>query len=111
MQIDLYTITWNEQRLLPFFFDYYEGFRQTSQPSRNLTIPANPDFFDGVFRYVSPGETAVKSVNVMQLSGQTVDAKLRSEFLSKVPASSNVNNYDAYGRAYFLEARYVFNRD
>ncbi len=34
-----------------FFFGYYEGFRQTTQTSQNLTIPANADFFDGVFRY------------------------------------------------------------
>ncbi len=24
MQVDLYTITWNEERLLPFFLDHYE---------------------------------------------------------------------------------------
>ena len=34
-----------------FFFGYYEGFRQTTQASQNLTIPANADFVDGVFRY------------------------------------------------------------
>ena len=30
----------------------------------------------------------------MQLSGLPVDAKLRSDFLSKIPSSSNVNNFD-----------------
>ena len=34
-----------------FFFGYYEGFRQTTQTSQNLTIPANPDLLNGVFRY------------------------------------------------------------
>ena len=48
---------------------------------------------DGVFRYTGT-DGVVRSVNVMQLSGQTVDSKLRSDFLSKVPGSSNVNNYD-----------------
>jgi Carboxypeptidase regulatory-like domain/TonB dependent receptor len=76
-----------------FFFGYYEGFRQTSQTSQNLTIPTNADFMDGVFRYAGT-DGIVRSVNVMQLSGQTVDSKLRSDFLSKVPGSSNVNNYD-----------------
>ena len=76
-----------------FFFGYYEGFRQTTQTSQNLTVPANADFFDGVFRYAGT-DGVVRSVNVMQLSGQSVDAKLRSDFFSKIPGSSNVNNYD-----------------
>jgi hypothetical protein len=76
-----------------FFFGYYEGFRQTTQTSQNLTIPANADFFDGVFRYAGT-DGVVRSVNLMELSGQTVDSRLRSDFLSKIPASSNVNNYD-----------------
>ncbi len=75
-----------------FFFGYYEGFRQTTQTSQNLTVPANPDFFDGVFRYAGTDGVA-RSVNVMQLSGQTVDSRLRSDFFSKIPGSSNVNNY------------------
>ena len=31
-----------------FFFGYYEGFRQTTQTSQNLTIPANADLLDGI---------------------------------------------------------------
>jgi hypothetical protein len=77
-----------------FFFGYYEGFRQKQQPSQNLTIPANADLLNGVFRYVSPGETAVRQVNVLQLAGLSVDSRLRSEFLSLIPAASNVNNFD-----------------
>ena len=30
----------------------------------------------------------------MQLSGLPVDPKLRADFLSKLPGSSNVNNFD-----------------
>ncbi len=40
-----------------FFFGYYEGFRQETQFSRNLTIPANADFFDGMFRYAAQDGT------------------------------------------------------
>ena len=44
-----------------FFFGYYEGFRQTTQTSQNLTIPANADFCDGVFRYAGT-DGVVRSV-------------------------------------------------
>jgi Carboxypeptidase regulatory-like domain/TonB dependent receptor len=77
-----------------FFFGYYEGFRQTQQPSQNLVIPASADLFDGVFRYVSPNETAVRSVNVMQLTGLSIDPSLRGELLSRFANASNVNNFD-----------------
>ena len=70
-----------------FFFGYYEGFRQKTQPAQNLTIPANADLLDGVFRYVSPNETAVRSVNVMQLTG----------LHSRPEASSRVSREDSDG--------------
>ena len=76
-----------------FFFANYEGFRQTTQTSQNLTIPANADFLNGVFRYVDL-TGAVQSVNVMQLTGLPVDPKLRTQFLSLLPAASNVNNFN-----------------
>ena len=79
-----------------FFFGYYEGFRQTTQTSQNLVIPANADLLDGVFRYLG-NDGVVRSVNVMQLSGLSVDQKLKSEFLSKIPGASLVNNFDATG--------------
>ena len=76
-----------------FFFANYEGFRQETQTSQNLTIPANADFLNGVYRYVDlTGQ--VRSVNVMQLTGLPVDTKLRQQFLSLLPAASNVNNFD-----------------
>ena len=76
-----------------FFFGYYEGFRQETQFSRNLTVPANPDFFDGTFRYAGT-DGVLRSVNVMALSGQTVDPTLRNAVFNLVPNSSNVNNFD-----------------
>jgi hypothetical protein len=77
-----------------FFFGYYEGYRQKTQPLQNLTIPANPDLLDGVFRYLATSDNTVRSVNVLQLTGLTVDPRLRSEFLSLIPSASNVNNFD-----------------
>ncbi len=76
-----------------FFFANYEGFRQETQFAQNITIPANPDLLQGVFRYVAT-DGSLRSVNVMQLSGLPIDAKLLSEQLSKITSSSNVNNYD-----------------
>ena len=76
-----------------FFFGYYEGFRQTTQASQNLTIPANADFVNGVFRYAG-SDGVVRSVNVMELSGQAVDPTLRQNFLGLIPAASNVNNFE-----------------
>lgn len=76
-----------------FFFGYYEGFRQTTQTAQNLVIPANADFYNGVFRYVAL-DGSVQSVNVMSLSGLGVDPKLQSQVFSKIPAPSNINNRD-----------------
>jgi hypothetical protein len=76
-----------------FFFGYYEGFRQTTQTAQNLVIPANADFFDGFFRYVAL-DGAVRAVNVTQLSGLPIDARLRSDVFSKVPGPGNVNNFN-----------------
>ena len=78
-----------------FFFGYYEGFRQTTQTSQNLTVPANPGLLNGEFRYAAL-DGSVRSVNVMQLSGLPIDQKLRSDFISKIPGADGglVNNYD-----------------
>ena len=76
-----------------FFFFNYEGFRQTTQTSQNVIIPANNDLLNGVFRYVA-NDGSLQSVNVMQLSGLPVDPKLRAEQLSKIFPASNVNNRD-----------------
>ena len=76
-----------------FFFGYYEGFRQKSSTAQNLVIPANPDLFDGVFRYLAT-DGVVRSVNVMQLSGLAIDPKIRADLTSKIPSASKVNNFD-----------------
>jgi carboxypeptidase family protein/TonB-dependent receptor-like protein len=96
-----------------FFFGYYEGFRQKTATAQNVTVPASADFLDGVFRYVGL-DGAVHAVNVMQLSGLPIDQKLRADFLSKLPAASNVNNFDvgnsAAGRL-LNTAGYRFNQN
>ena len=75
-----------------FVFAHYEAYRQETQAEQNVTIPANADFVDGVFRYVAL-DGVVRSVNVMQLSGLALDPRVRSDVLSKLPAASNVNNF------------------
>lgn len=75
-----------------FFFGYYEAFRQRSQTAQNVTIPANADFYNGVFRYAALDGT-VRSVNVMQSSGLPIDQRLMTDFIRKVPEPSKVNNY------------------
>ena len=76
-----------------FFFANYEGFRQTTQTSQNVIIPANADLLSGVFRYAAT-DGSVRSVNVMNLTGLRIDPKLQAEQLALIPAASNVNNYD-----------------
>lgn len=76
-----------------FFFGYYEGYRQSQQINQNLTIPANADFGQGVFRYVGL-DNVPRSVNVLQLSGLPADPRVASEVLSKLPSASLVNNFD-----------------
>lgn len=76
-----------------FFFGYYEAFRQKNEATPNNRIPRHADFADGVFRYRDlSGQT--RSVNVLQLSGLSADARVRSELTSRFPAPSNVNNSD-----------------
>lgn len=77
-----------------FFFTYYEGLRQRSEASQNTVIPAHDDLLQGTFRYVgADGQT--RSVNVLQLSGLPPDSVVRRDILARVPAASNVNNFDA----------------
>ena len=76
-----------------FFFFTYEGQRQTQQPASDLTIPASQDFYNGVFRYVDLSGN-VQSVNVMQLTGLAIDPLVQSQILSRLPAPSNVNNFN-----------------
>ena len=76
-----------------FFFAYYEGFRQRQAGAQNLTIAANDDFYNGVFRYVdSSGQ--VRSVNILTATNSKRDETFYSSILSRIPTASNVNNYD-----------------
>jgi hypothetical protein len=76
-----------------FFFGNYEGFRQTTQTSQNIVIPANADFSQGVFRYAATDGT-VRLVNLLELTGLRADQKLLSDLISKLPAPASVNNFD-----------------
>jgi len=77
-----------------FFFGYYEAFRQEQAGVQNNTIPANPDTMQGVFRYTSTSDGQVRSVNVMDLSGLSIDQTFMTNILSRIPDSAKVNNYD-----------------
>jgi len=85
---------WNDGQDKLFFFAYYEGFRQRTQATPNMTIPANDDFLRGVFRYVRPSDGSVQSVNVLQLAGLRIDPMVQQRILSSVPSAANVNNFD-----------------
>lgn len=75
-----------------FFFTTYEGWRLNQQPSSNLTIPANQDFYNGIFRYVD-ATGAVRTANVLQLAGLQLDPVVQSQILSRLPGPSNVNTF------------------
>ena len=97
-----------------FFFFNYEGFRQTTQTAQNLVIPANQDFYNGVFRYADLAGN-VQSVNVLQLSGLTVDPTVQQVLLSRMPGPSLVNNYtvanaDSTANQILNTAGYQFNQ-
>jgi len=76
-----------------FFFGYYEGLRQRSQDTQNNVIPASDDFLQGVFRYVA-ADGQIRAANVTQLAGLPLDPIVQRDILMKVPAASNVNNFD-----------------
>ena len=76
-----------------FFFGHYEGFRQETGTEQNITIPANADFINGVFRYVATSDGTVRSVNVLQLSGLAPDPIVRG-LIAQLPDASKVNNFE-----------------
>ena len=77
-----------------FFFGYYEGFRRKQAGAQNQTVAANADTFQGVWRYVSTSDGQVRSVNIVQAVGATLDPKMQQDVFSKIASYSNVNNYD-----------------
>jgi len=87
---------WDESKEKLFFFFSYEGFRQRTQVTKNIAIPARTDFLSGVFRYVRPSDGTIQAVNVLSVRpGVTLDPKVKSLILDNVPSSSFVNNFDA----------------
>ena len=76
-----------------FFFGYYEGYRLRTQATQNNVIPAHDDFLQGAFRYVG-NDGQIRSLNVLQASGLPLDPVIRRDILARVPAASNVNNFD-----------------
>ncbi len=78
-----------------FFYGYYEGRRLHQSGTLNQIIPAHDDYLQGVFRYVSPGSSTVRSVNVMTaVPGLTINPQIQDLVLSQIPAASNGNNFD-----------------
>jgi hypothetical protein len=77
-----------------FFFGYYEKFTQSQQATPNNQIPLNDDYLTGTFRYRSPGSTDVRSVNVLQLSGLSLDSAVQQRITSQIRRAADVNNSD-----------------
>lgn len=77
-----------------FFFGYYEGFRQRQAGVQNLTIAANDDFYNGVFRYVSPSDGQVRSANILTATNSIRDQTFYTDVLSRIPKAANANNFD-----------------
>ena len=82
-----------------FFYGYYEGLRVRSAATLNQVVPAHDDYLTGAFRYVRPSDGTVQTVNVLSLNSPnrpalSVDPKVQSIILSKIPSASTVNNFD-----------------
>jgi hypothetical protein len=76
-----------------FFFGYYERFSQKQEATPNNTIPLNDDYLQGVFRYRSSAGD-VRSVNLLQLSGLSLDSAVQQRISSRIRPASQVNNQD-----------------
>ena len=95
-----------------FFYANYEAFRQKQQVAQNYTIPVRSDLLTGNFRYVV-GDS-VRSANVLQLAGLTIDPAVQSAILSLYPSPDKINSYDSGdSRADRIlnTARYRFQQD
>ena len=77
-----------------FFFGYYEGFRRKQAGAQNQTIAANADTFRACGATSSTSDGQVRSVNIVQAVGATLDPKMQQDVFSKIATYSNVNNYD-----------------
>jgi hypothetical protein len=76
-----------------FFFGYYEGYRLRTEATQNNVIPAHDDLIQGAFRYVG-NDGQVRAVNVLALSGLSIDPVVGRDILGRVPSASRVNNFD-----------------
>jgi hypothetical protein len=97
-----------------FFYTNYEAFRQKQQVAQNYTIPVRSDLLTGNFRYFVAADGSVRSVNVLQLAGQTIDPAVQSAILSLYPTPDKVNSFDSGdSRADRIlnTARYRFQQD
>jgi hypothetical protein len=84
-----------------FFYGMYEGYRQARQVSENITVPVNPDYLTGTYRYVTTTGT-VQAVNVLDLINKnipagtkplTIDPTIQKNLLSAVK-SGNGNAFN-----------------
>src|SRR4029453_12768718 len=78
-----------------FFYVNYEAFRQRQQVAQNYTIPVRTDLLTGNFRYFVAADGSVRSANVLQLAGQSIDPAVQNAILSLYPSPDNVNSYDS----------------
>ncbi|OFW19337.1 MAG: hypothetical protein A3G21_02465 [Acidobacteria bacterium RIFCSPLOWO2_12_FULL_66_21] len=76
-----------------FFFGYYEGFRRKQAGAQNVTVPANADTFQGVWRYLGL-DGQQHSVNILQATGLSIDPRMQQLVLSKIVDYTHVNNFD-----------------
>lgn len=83
------------QRDKLFFYTNYEAFRQKQEQASNYTIPVRSDLLSGNFRYVSTTDGSVRQVNLLQVSGRTLDPVVQREILSLYPSPDKVNSYDS----------------
>jgi hypothetical protein len=95
-----------------FFYANYEAFRQKQQAAQNFTIPVRSDLLTGNFRYVVGSE--VRSANLLQLAGLSVDPAMQNEILSLYPSPDKVNSFeggDSRADRLLNTAQYRFQQD
>jgi hypothetical protein len=96
-----------------FFYANYEAFRQKQQVAQNYTIPVRSDLLSGNFRYAA-ADGSVRTANLLQLAGQTIDPVVQSAILSLYPSPDNVNSFDSGDSSadrILNTARYRFQQD
>src|SRR5262249_40695440 len=84
-----------------FFFYNYQGSRVAQQVSRNRTV-LTPEMKSGLFRWVTPGTTAIQSFNIPQNDPRHIgiDKQVAAE-LALLPAPNNTALGDGLNTAGF----------